>query len=160
MKIPVAVQHWIVPIAILASWEVLGRAALLPRYLSLPSVIVAGLSAAMSGYAIWGHDVGGYQNTNFSISRSDLFMRWTQFGCFSPIMQMHRQVNPDPTDLHQYPWGYKKPGESVDDNLALAGRYNIRGVPAFLLFKDGQIRDQLLGACPKDTIKKMLDQHL
>jgi alpha-D-xyloside xylohydrolase len=90
----------------------------------LPSVIVAGLSAAMSGYAIWGHDVGGYQNINFSISRSDLFMRWTQFGCFSPIMQMHRQVNPDPADLHQYPWGYKNPSESVDDNLALANFRN------------------------------------
>jgi alpha-D-xyloside xylohydrolase len=86
----------------------------------LPSVIVAGLSAAMSGYAIWGHDVGGYQNTNFSISRSDLFMRWTQFGCFSPIMQMHRQVDPDPTNMRQYPWGYANPGESADNNLALA----------------------------------------
>ena len=26
------------------------------------------------------------------VSPADLFMRWTQFGCFSPIMQMHRQV--------------------------------------------------------------------
>src|SRR5262249_25978144 len=33
----------------------------------LPSVIMAGLSAAMSGFAIWGHDVGGYQNNNFSV---------------------------------------------------------------------------------------------
>ncbi len=33
-------------------------------------------------------------------------MRWTQFGCFSPIMQMHRQVFPNPNDLRQYPWGY------------------------------------------------------
>ena len=84
----------------------------------LPSVIVAGLSAAMSGYAIWGHDVGGYQNNNFSVSRSDLFMRWSQFGCFSPIMQMHRQV--DPTNLRHYPWGYAEPGENVDENKALA----------------------------------------
>ena len=30
----------------------------------LPSVIIAGQSAAMSGYAIWGHDTGGYQDTN------------------------------------------------------------------------------------------------
>jgi alpha-glucosidase (family GH31 glycosyl hydrolase) len=29
-------------------------------------------------------------------------MRWTQFGCFSPIMQMHRQV----TTERQYPWRY------------------------------------------------------
>ena len=42
-------------------------------------------------------------------------MRWTQFACFSPIMQMHRQVHkqkeqdftPGKTeDLRQYPWGY------------------------------------------------------
>ena len=46
-------------------------------------------------------------------------MRWAHFGCFSPIMQMHRQVDPDPTNLRQYPWGYANPGESVDDNLAL-----------------------------------------
>jgi alpha-D-xyloside xylohydrolase len=73
----------------------------------LPSVIVAGMSAAMSAFSVWGHDVGGYQNTNFStVSPANLFMRWTQFGCFTPIMQMHRQVFPDPNDLRQYPWGY------------------------------------------------------
>lgn len=68
----------------------------------LPGVIAAGMSAAMSGYAIWGHDTGGYQDTNFSISPSNLFMRWAQFGCFSPIMQMHRQVARE----MQYPWRY------------------------------------------------------
>ena len=68
----------------------------------LPSVITAGQCAAMSGYAIWGHDVGGYQDTNPSQSPPNLFMRWTQFGCFSPIMQMHRQV----AKGKQYPWRY------------------------------------------------------
>jgi alpha-D-xyloside xylohydrolase len=84
----------------------------------LPSVIVAGLSAAMSGFSIWGHDVGGYLNANFSpVSAADLFIRWTQFGCFSPIMQMHRQVNKD--DERQYPWGYLEHGEDRDHNRAL-----------------------------------------
>jgi alpha-D-xyloside xylohydrolase len=84
----------------------------------LPSVIVAGLAAAMSGFSIWGHDVGGYLNGNFSpTSPADLFMRWTQFGCFSPIMQMHRQVNP--ADLRQYPWGYPQASETIDKNDAL-----------------------------------------
>jgi alpha-D-xyloside xylohydrolase len=84
----------------------------------LPSVIIAGLSAAMSGFSIWAHDVGGYENGNFSpVSPVDLFIRWTQFGCFSPIMQMHRQVNP--ADLRQYPWGYARPGETIDHNDAL-----------------------------------------
>jgi alpha-D-xyloside xylohydrolase len=84
----------------------------------LPSVIVAGLSAAMSGYSIWGHDIGGYQNASFSpVSQSDLFIRWTQFGCFSPIMQIHRQVNRN--NLRQYPWGYPQSGESTANNGAL-----------------------------------------
>jgi alpha-D-xyloside xylohydrolase len=84
----------------------------------LPSVIVAGLSAAMCGFSIWGHDIGGYQNTDFSpVSPADLFIRWTQFGCFSPIMQMHRQVNN--ANLRQYPWGYAEQGESIDNNRAL-----------------------------------------
>jgi alpha-D-xyloside xylohydrolase len=88
----------------------------------LPSVIVAGQSAAMSGYAIWGHDTGGYQDTNFSISPPDLFMRWAQFGCFSPIMQMHRQVARE----MQYPWRY---GEQALDNFRLYARLHTRLFP-------------------------------
>ncbi len=70
----------------------------------LMSVITAGDSAAMSGFSIWGHDIGGYQNANFTNDPADLFMRWTQYGAFTPIMQMHRQVNT--SNLQQYPWGY------------------------------------------------------
>lgn len=70
----------------------------------LQSVITAGNSAAMSGYSIWGHDIGAYQNANFEANHADLFMRWTQYGAFTPLMHMHRQVNP--ANLEQYPWGY------------------------------------------------------
>lgn len=70
----------------------------------LPSVVVAGLSSAMSGFSMWASDVGGYQNSNFGSSTNNLFMRWTQFGAFSPLMQMHRQVNT--SNLLQFPWGY------------------------------------------------------
>jgi alpha-D-xyloside xylohydrolase len=97
----------------------------------LPSVIVAGQSAAMSGFALWGHDIGGYVNGNFSaVSPENLFMRWTQFGCFSPIMQMHRQVaqvnRDDPTDLRQYPWGY---GQSGLDNFRFFARLHTELFP-------------------------------
>jgi alpha-glucosidase (family GH31 glycosyl hydrolase) len=81
----------------------------------LPSVIVAGQSAAMSGFSLWGHDIGGYENGPVSaVSPENLFIRWSQFGCFSPIMQMHRKVaqlnRDDPADLRQYPWGYGQLG--------------------------------------------------
>src|SRR6266436_2274319 len=93
----------------------------------LPSVIVAGLSAAVSGFSIWGHDIGGYQNTNFStVSPSNLFIRWTQFGCFSPIMQMHRQVKTDPKDLRQYPWGY---GDAALENFKFFARLHTQLFP-------------------------------
>ena len=38
-----SIQHWILPVAALAAWEILGRAGLLPRYLSTPSAILAAL---------------------------------------------------------------------------------------------------------------------
>jgi thioredoxin 1 len=49
---------------------------------------------------------------------------------------------------------------NVDDNLSLTGRYNIRGVPTLLLFKGGQIQDQIVGATSKEAISKLLDKHL
>jgi alpha-D-xyloside xylohydrolase len=88
----------------------------------LPSVIVAGQSAAMSGFAIWGHDIGGYQDSNPSQSPPNLFMRWTQFGCFTPLMQMHRQV----TKELQYPWRY---GEEAARNYQFFARLHVRLFP-------------------------------
>jgi alpha-D-xyloside xylohydrolase len=85
----------------------------------LPSVVVAGLSAALSGFSIWSHDVGGYQRGYEPPPTDiDLFIRWTQFGCFTPIMQMHRQLSePPPKVSHphgQYPWGYVSAAERAD----------------------------------------------
>ena len=88
----------------------------------LASVIVAGQSAAMSGYAIWGHDIGGYEETNPSPAREDLFIRWTQFGALSPIMQMHRRVQ---SGL-QYPWSY---GEEALENYRTFARLHLSLFP-------------------------------
>ena len=51
MKIRSAtIQNWIVPVAALVAWEIFGRAGMLPRYLSLPSAILAALwELAVSG---------------------------------------------------------------------------------------------------------------
>jgi len=67
------------------------------------SVMTAGLSAGLCGYSIWGHDIGGYRvDHNNSSSLTNLFMRWTQFGAFSPLFQLHRKVDGN----QQYPWSY------------------------------------------------------
>lgn len=49
---------------------------------------------------------------------------------------------------------------NVDDNQSVASRYNIRGIPTLLLFKDGKVAEQIVGATSKDTITKMIEKHL
>jgi len=49
---------------------------------------------------------------------------------------------------------------NVDENLTLTSQYKIRGVPTLLLFKSGQILEQIAGAASKEAISKLLDKHL
>lgn len=42
----------------------------------------------------------------------------------------------------------------VDSNTATPARYGIRGIPALLIFKGGQVAEQIVGYVPKDTIDK------
>ncbi len=49
---------------------------------------------------------------------------------------------------------------NVDENMGVAGKYKIQGIPALLLFKEGEVRDQIIGAQSKDNIQAMLDRNL
>jgi thioredoxin 1 len=46
---------------------------------------------------------------------------------------------------------------NVDDNRDLAGRYDIKSIPALLLFKGGQVTDQMVGLRSKRDFKAKLD---
>ena len=48
----------------------------------------------------------------------------------------------------------------VDANGATSSRFNIQGIPTLLLFKDGQVKEQIVGAVGKEVITKALDKHL
>jgi len=48
----------------------------------------------------------------------------------------------------------------VDKNNATPQRYGIRGIPTLLIFKGGQVREQIVGYVPKETIQKALEKHL
>ena len=48
----------------------------------------------------------------------------------------------------------------VDKNVATPVRYNVRGIPTLLLFKGGQLAEQIVGNVPKDQIQKALQRHL
>jgi thioredoxin 1 len=49
---------------------------------------------------------------------------------------------------------------NVDDNQNTAIRYNIRGIPAVLLFKGGQVVESVVGLAPKEEFKVILDKHV
>ena len=49
---------------------------------------------------------------------------------------------------------------NVDNHPNIAAQYGIRSIPSILLFKNGQVDNQLVGAVPKAQIKAMLDQAI
>jgi len=48
----------------------------------------------------------------------------------------------------------------VDHNSATPMRYGVRGIPTLLVFKGGQVKEQIVGYVPKETIQKAIDKHL
>ncbi|HYL16407.1 MAG TPA: thioredoxin [Terriglobales bacterium] len=48
----------------------------------------------------------------------------------------------------------------VDRNNATPMRYGVRGIPTLLVFKGGQVKEQIVGYVPKETIQKALDKHI
>ncbi len=48
----------------------------------------------------------------------------------------------------------------VDSNPRTAINYGIRGIPALLIFDSGQVAGQIVGALPKSSLKKNIDQAI
>ena len=49
---------------------------------------------------------------------------------------------------------------NVDENPNTAAKFSIRGIPTLLLFKGGQVVDQVVGLADKDSLKKVIDKHV
>ncbi len=49
---------------------------------------------------------------------------------------------------------------NVDENMNSSFRFNVRSIPTLLVFKGGQVADQIVGAVPKEQIEKVLARHL
>lgn len=49
---------------------------------------------------------------------------------------------------------------NVDDNQAVASEYGISSIPTILIFKDGELKDRIVGALPKAQIKQYIDKHV
>ena len=49
---------------------------------------------------------------------------------------------------------------NVDDNPQTAATYNVMSIPTLLLFKNGQVAHQIIGALPKSRLVQEIDPAL
>jgi len=69
-----------------------------------------------------------------------------------------RMVAPAVEEIAREYEGRLKVGKlNVDDNPETTAKYAIFSIPALLIFKDGQLVDQIIGAVPKKHITSKLD---
>jgi len=60
-------------------------------------------TAANVGYAYWSHDIGGHMPGAID---PELYLRWIQWGIFSPILRTHTTKNPE---AERRIWAYPEP---------------------------------------------------
>jgi thioredoxin 1 len=47
---------------------------------------------------------------------------------------------------------------NVDDNPKTPSRYGVRGIPNLILFQNGEVKEQIVGAVPKAQLVKVIDR--
>lgn len=48
---------------------------------------------------------------------------------------------------------------NVDENQEIALKYGVRGIPTFILFKDGEVADRMTGAMPKSAFEELIERN-
>ena len=64
------------------------------RYSSMAETLRGGLSAAVSGFGFWSHDISGFEET----ASADLYKRWAAFGLLSTHSRLHGSTS------YRVPW--------------------------------------------------------
>lgn len=59
----------------------------------------------------------------------------------------------------EYDGKFKVGKMDIDNNPNVAMKYGIRSIPTLLIFKDGKVVDQIVGAVPKNVITSKMDAH-
>ena len=48
----------------------------------------------------------------------------------------------------------------IDENPMTPSKFMVRGIPTLLLFKDGDLKETVVGLANKDDLSKLIDKHL
>jgi thioredoxin 1 len=60
----------------------------------------------------------------------------------------------------QYDGQLKVVKVNTDESPNIAKEYSIRSIPTLIIFKDGKVVDQVVGAVPKTTLTNAVEKHL
>ena len=84
---------------------------ILENWLSFKRQVPAGLNYSLSGIPYWTTDIGGFIGSGDLLDPSfrELYVRWFQFGAFSPIFRTHGTRTPDENEL----WSYGPENEKI-----------------------------------------------
>lgn len=123
---------------------------------NLEKQITIGINSGLTGYSYWGSDAGGFLS-QLKLPEEELYIRWMQFACFTPIFRTHGKKTP------REPWSYGEETTSLMLNL-LNTRYQLLPYiysSAYQTFKQGipMMRPMFLEN-PEDSISwEIKDQY-
>ncbi len=86
-------------------------------FLGLDLQITLGLNAGLTGFSYWGSDVGGFESGK-KIPEKELFIRWMQFGTFTPVFRAHGAMSA------REPWIHGKEALKIIKNF-IETRYRL-----------------------------------
>jgi len=80
--------------------------------------------------------------------------------CWAPWCGPCRMLTPIIEELAKEMQGKIVFGKlNVDENQQISMKYNIMSIPTLLVFKKGKLIDQMVGALPKEILKKKLSSY-
>ncbi|GAA5522123.1 DUF4968 domain-containing protein [Aliifodinibius salicampi] len=119
-------------------------------------VIRAGLNIGLSGVGYWSHNMGGFEHE----ADPELYIRWTQFGLFSPMAHLFGMDHPG----YKEPWNY---GEEAERIFKKYDRMRYRFIPyiyseAYKMHKTGMpiMRALVLEYQNDENVYGIDDQYL
>ncbi|NLI90127.1 MAG: alpha-glucosidase, partial [Epulopiscium sp.] len=121
----------------------------------LASVVTAALSLGMSGYGLHHSDTGGY-TTLYGMKRTkELFMKWTDFNTFTPVLRTHEgnrpgdnwQFDSDEETISHFAWASQVHSMLKDYISHLVAKNTDKGIPVmrplFMHYEDDDRTYQL-----------------